>query len=346
MATRHDHGLLVAGAPGSPYTRKMLAVLRYRRMPYRYVMDTEIIGSLPPPRVRLLPTFYFPRPDGALEPMVDSTLIIRRLDAEQSQRPVAPACDALALLDALVEDYADEWLTKAMFHYRWTHEADIQKSVEILPIWFEPPMDDATRLAKGRAFADRQIGRLRYVGSNPVTAPAIEASFLRLIGILERHFARHPFVFGSRPAAADFALHGQLTQAAIFDPTPSALVMRHAPRVLAWTVAMEDQSGLESDDLFDVDRLPDTTLDLLREVGATHVPLLLANARALAESAPAFGTTIDAMPWEQPTFPYHGKCLDALRARHDALGPRERRRVATVLRPTGCLALFQDSATH
>lgn len=338
--------LLVAGAPGSPYTRKMLAVLRYRRIPYRYVIDTKTIESLPEPRVQLLPVFYFPRADGTLEPMIDSTAIIRRLDTEYGPRPVAPACKALSLLDALVEDYADEWLTKAMFHYRWTYEADIRKAVEILPVWFHGPMDDDVRLARGRAFAHRQIGRLRYVGSNPVTGVAIEAGFLRLIDILERHFAMHPFLFGSRPTAADFAVHGQLSQAALFDPTPHALVMRRAPRVLAWTIAMDDPSGLERDDLFHVEDLPGTTIELLHEVGATHARLLVANAKALAASQATFGTTIDGRPWNQATFPYHGKCLATLRAAHDALDPLDRRRVAAVLQPTGCSALFQETISH
>jgi hypothetical protein len=33
-----DDGVFrVAGAPGSPYTRKLLGLLRYRRIPYRYI---------------------------------------------------------------------------------------------------------------------------------------------------------------------------------------------------------------------------------------------------------------------------------------------------------------------
>jgi len=99
---------------------------------------------------------------------------------------------------------------------------------------------------------------------------------------LDRHIGNGPFLFGQRPAAADFGLYGQLTQLAAFDPTPSKLVARAAPRVLAWVQTVDDLSGLEpsEEDWIDRDAAPQTLRALLAEAGRTYVPALLANARA------------------------------------------------------------------
>src|SRR5271169_1066421 len=118
--------LCVVGAPGSPYSRKLRAVLRYRRIPYVWVQrGSREASGLPKPRVELLPQLILPAADGTLEALIDSTPLIRRLETLEPGRSVIPPDPALAFLDALLEDYADEWLTKAMFHYRWAYAADV-----------------------------------------------------------------------------------------------------------------------------------------------------------------------------------------------------------------------------
>ncbi|MEM1232096.1 MAG: glutathione S-transferase C-terminal domain-containing protein, partial [Pseudomonadota bacterium] len=232
------------GVPGSPYTRKMLAYLRYRRIPYELLLgdQSETLG-LPRPRVDLLPTFYLPDADGNLQAQVDSTPLIRRFEKEHNGRETLPADEVLGFLCDLIEDYADEWLTKAMFHYRWYFDADIDQAGSILPLWRDVGVAPEQH-AKLKAFvAERQISRLYVVGSNEITAPVIEASYRRFLEVMDTLLQRQPFVLGARPSAADFAIYAQLTQLAKFDPTPAALCLAQAPRVHAWTDLVDDLSG-------------------------------------------------------------------------------------------------------
>jgi glutathione S-transferase len=332
-----------SGAPGSPYTRKMLSLLRYRRIPYQLLHPgvAEARG-LPRPKVQLLPTFYLPGSSGALEAVTDSSPIIRRLEREHSGRSVIPSDPALAFIDLAVEDYADEWLTKPMFHYRWTAEADIKQASEVLAHWRGLSRPDAVIAEQSRAFAARQIGRLAVVGSTPATGPLIEASYARFIDLLNAHLREHPFLMGARPGACDFAVFGQLTQLAQFDPTPTALTLAMAPRVYAWVSLVEDLSGAEpadSDWLDDAKSLPQTLRAILKEVARVYMPVMLANAKAVAAGADKVEAVIDGKAWVQQPFPYQAKCLVWLREAFQALDPASRRDVEGILAEAGLIRL-------
>lgn len=335
--------IALSGAPGSPYTRKMLALLRYRRLPYR-LLPTEgpALAELPAPKVRLLPTFYLPGSDGVLQAVTDSTPIIRRLEAEHPGRSVIPTDPALRFLDELIEDYADEWLTKAMFHYRWAYDADIRQAGRQLPLWRNLGLSDETLSAAAAMISERQIGRLHVVGSNPVTAPVIEASYRRFLSAFEAHLTQQPYLLGDRPSACDFAVFGQLTQLTHFDPTPMAIALDIAPRVFAWVDLMEDRTGVEPADVdwLDPRAIPPTLAALLKEIGRVYPPVMLANAKALAEGAQAVETIVDGLAWAQPPFAYQGKCLGWLQASYRALPADARRTVDAALAGTGCEALF------
>ena len=334
----------LSGAPGSPYTRKMLAVLRYRRISYRFLPRSgAALAGLPRPKVQLLPTFYLPNAAGELEAVVDSTPIIRRLEAEHSGRSVIPTDPGLAFIDALIEDYADEWLTKAMFHYRWAYRDDIDKAAAILPCWSGYSVPDETLAGLAQAFSRRQIDRLYVVGSNPVTGPVIEASYARFLTAFEAHLAHQPFILGDRPAACDFAVFGQLTQLAQFDPTPMALTLKTAKRVFAWVSLMEDLSGLEpaEADWRPLDPLPETLLTLLAEIGRVYPPVMLANARAVLSGAAEVETEVEGQRWRQPPFPYQAKCVQWLREAHAALPMSARETVDAVLKSSGCASIVE-----
>jgi glutathione S-transferase len=337
--TRMDLPLILKGAPGSPYTRKMLAVLRYRRIPYALLMpNAPELNALPSPKVELLPTFYLKNATGTVEAITDSTPLIRRFEAAFEARPVRPADPVVALFDSLLEDYADEWLTKAMFHYRWHYAPDIAKSAAILPRWRGISVDEARAKELGDAFAKRQISRLAYVGSNATTAPVIEASYRRYLAALNEHLGAQPFLLGARPGAADFAAYGQLTQLALFDPTPAALTLETAPRVAAWVALVDDLSGHApaEDQWLARDALPPTLIELLREVGRTYVPVMLANARAVRAGSATVEAEVLGQAWRQNPFPYQAKCVTWLREEFAALRPDDGRATLAILAAGGC----------
>ncbi|MEO0344325.1 MAG: glutathione S-transferase family protein [Pseudomonadota bacterium] len=339
-----DSPIQVQGIHGSPYTRKMLAALRYRRLPYRFIInlpqnpDMPGNGSgrkeLPKPKVALLPTVYLPDTDGSMQAITDSTPILRCLEAEVADRSIIPNDPVIAFLNYILEDYADEWLTRCMFHYRWSHDADIKKAGQILPLYLRVDVPPQMHEGLVHMVTKRQTERLPVVGSNDTTARVIEASYVRFLQLMETHLQSHPFLFGGRPASADFALMGQLTCLTHFDPTPMRLCEEHAPRVYAWVERLEDLSGYEvgEDDWFNAnDPLPDSLLALLQEVSRTHMPQLLANGRAVLDGAEQFTTVIDGQEWTQPSFPYQLKCLKWIRDEYEALSEEDRDKASVVL---------------
>ena len=81
----------LVGGTASPYTQKMLALLRYRRIPYTISWgqpeDACAARGITPPKPAFMPTFFLEGPDG-LAAECDSTPIIRRLEATHQGRSV------------------------------------------------------------------------------------------------------------------------------------------------------------------------------------------------------------------------------------------------------------------
>ena len=338
--TQQTH-IEVMGAPGSPYTRKMLAVLRYRRIQHiTHWGGGRYTEERPAPKVILLPTLYFP---GALStPVTDTTPIIARLETEHSGRSVHPSNPVAQLLNALLEDYGDEWMTKCMFHYRWAFDADARHAGPQLVFWRAPSLgeDEANQLSD--YFTKRQIERLSFVGSNDTTRPIIEKSYTDFLGLLNDRIADSGYLLGQRPASCDFAVYGQLTQLGVVEPTSAEIVETNFPRVRAWIDRLEDLSGFEpqEDQWLDLEDLGNVLGDLLAEIGATYVPVILANAAALQRGEKQFACEVRGTPWTQNSFPYQGKCLKWLREEYASLSEGDRKAFDAIIADTGCEALF------
>lgn len=339
--------LTIIGNEGSPYSRKMRAVLRYRNIPHRWVVGQGPEYVAPPKvPVEMIPVLVWHDASGAMvESMVDSTPQIERLEREHSDRSLRHPDAALGFLDALIEDYADEWVSKLMFHYRWADADGVAWARGHLIRQINPHLADAAIEKMGSWFAQRQIGRLEVVGCGEATAPLMQAAYLRLLALLDALIRARPFLFGERPAAADFALCGQLAQLCLYDPGAARIAHARAPRVVAWTQRLEDLSGWTVRDSQWLDRtaaLP-ALQPLLDEMGATYVPYLLANAAAKQAGQAVVACEIQGTRWQQKPVSYQLKCLNWLRQHFAGLSAEDQRWLRQALASSGVDALLADA---
>ena len=323
----------LVGSNGSPYSIKLRAILRYRRLPFVWELRTERnraeFADLRPP---VIPILQYPE-DGSFH--VDTTPIAEDLEARHpDRRSILPDDPAHAFFSYLIEDMADEWLTKPMFHYRWAYDADIRYAGLWIADDFYPDRTGEARESTARDFAKRQIERMPLVGCTPENAPVIEESYRRVLAALEPHVGAYRFLFGTRPALADFGLFGQLKTLAT-DPTPLAIMRADAQRTESWVRQLDDASGIEGDWLGADDPLPRAVSELLRLCGEVYLPFLAANAAAAAKREDEFEVELLGRPFRQAAFRYQVKCLAELRRRLEGLDEDVRAQVRRTLEDAG-----------
>lgn len=319
----------------SPYSVKVRSYFRFKNIPHEWIVrnasnEAEFQRYARLPLIPLVVT-----PSG--EVLQDSTPLIERLEGQFPEPSIIPPDPRLAFLAALIEEYADEWVNKPMFHYRWFYEADANSAAERLAASIMPEADRATAVAMIR---DRMIPRLSFVGSSPLTRPVIEDSYRRLLGLLEEHLRRRPYLFGGRPTLADFGLFGQLYECWT-DPTPGAILRAQAPLVVSWIERMQFPN-------VEGDWEPFTALEptlsplLQEEIATTFLPWTLANERALELGEREFAVELRGQRFAQAPQKYHAKSLAALRKRFAALPPLPD--LEQLLERTGCLAALRPAA--
>ncbi|MEC9392491.1 MAG: glutathione S-transferase [Pseudomonadota bacterium] len=335
----NNNKTIVIGVPASPYTRKMLALLRYRRIPYKIIWGNtkEILDEmgLAAPKPLLLPVFIFPNEKEAI---CDSTPIIRQLETQFGDRNVIPEDKALAFINSILEDFGDEWVTKFMFHYRWHFKEDINNAGNILPLLSAVNLDDESHETFKNYISELQVSRLWVVGSNDKTAQIIEESYKRLLVLLEDHFKNSRYLLGSRPSSSDFSFYGQMTQLIGFDPTSRALALEVSPRSVAWVDIIEDLSGLsvKSNDWFSLEDAPNSLHAIFEEIGKGYVPAMVENSKALSEGLNSWKVNIKGAEWEQKVFPYQAKCLQWIKDEFNSMEVKDKKRIENFLANTGC----------
>lgn len=318
-----DQHYRVAGSLGSPYSMKMRAVFRYRRLPHIFQLrDDAVTSETAGVRPQIVPMVRFPD-TGAWH--VDSTPMALTLEERHpGTRSILPDDEVHRFVACLLEDFADEWLTKCMFHYRWYYAPDR----EYASAWVAADRldgvthDRSARAAWARDFNDRQVSRMALVGCTEANRPVIESTYLRVLDALEPHVAFRCYLFGSRPSLADFGLYGQLKTLSD-DPTGQSVMRDRAPTVTHWLRQVDDLSGLDGEwgePLPSVRALMDIVTD-------RYLPFLVANERAVERREDEVRLEFDQGRYAQAPFRYQVKCLGRLRKLFAALSPDARARL-------------------
>ena len=327
---------IIIGSDESPYSVKVRAYYRYKGIAHAWRGRGEAQELFAKhARLPLVPLVVMAE-DRAMQ---DSTPIIEAMEEAHPEPGIHPPGTALRFLSALLEEFADEWGNKWMFHMRWAREVDqVQVSERFARgnLRHGGQMDEGRVRELARNIRERMVPRVWFVGANDVTAPQIEQSLADTLAMLETHLAARPYVFGGRPALADFGLWGQIYECSR-DPTAGALVAK-APNVVAWIKRMENAEALG--DFEDWTALAPTLLPLLRDqVAGMFLPWSVANAAAIAAGEDEFDVTLKGKRWTQKPQKYHARSLAALKAKYAACAGDAA--LDAVLAESGCKAHLQ-----
>lgn len=225
------------GAETSAYSTKMRAYLRYKGVAFDWLprnQDTEAeLASFS--RFPTLPVLV----TASGFAVHDTTPMMEAFEADSPEPSALPADPALAFLAYVLEEYADTWLAKAAYHYRWTRKKDQRLAAQrVIEDYYTqgPPAD---RKGAEDAAIVRMLDQMRVMQLEGELGAAVEKSFKRFVKLLDDHLRKHLCIFGGRPSIADFAIAGQLTQM-MKDPTPAKIIEKDGEFVVKWCEFLAD----------------------------------------------------------------------------------------------------------
>src|SRR5579885_3330678 len=206
----------------SPYSDKIRMYLALKRLPVVEVRENlrnrEQVLRARTGRT-MVPVVITPD-DRALK---DSTAIVRALEAERPEPPLLSADAGRRGFDALVEDYADEWIVRAMLAPRWLHPADAEQERIVIDADMTCGAFGVDMATAKELFPRGITATLPAMGATPEALDFLLDDVRGLCGDLDGLFGAHRFLGGAEPSVGDLALYGQLNQIRR-DPTGAGIV--------------------------------------------------------------------------------------------------------------------------
>lgn len=330
----------ILGGPGSPYSLKLRAALRCRRIAHNWVVPPGYLGEggeLKAAGKQMIPVMQLP--DGRY--WADTTPMILALEERHpGERSLLPDDPGDRFLSLLIEDFADEWLVQPLFDFRWDAEVDQAFCARRQMAGWIGAMPAAEFDTIIERFRTRQTGVLARLGDREVNRPLLRSTYRDVLAAIEAQLEVSRFLFGGRPSIGDIGLFGQLSQYAI-DPTASAIMRRDAVRTFQWVQDLDDASGIEG-----AWRDPATPLGpgverLLVLIGEVFLPFMAANAAAIAAGDTAVSISLRGLPLAVRANAYRSNCLGWLKLSLAEALAAGADRLEAILRRHGCWDVLQ-----
>jgi len=327
------------GMTMSPYSMKMRAYLRYRRIPFHWVADmrAETVARTKV-ETYMVPVLGFP--NGQFKN--DSTFLINELEELHEGRHVDPDDEADRFLAYLIEDFADEFLMFPFFARRWDgKERQATHSSWIIYEVLQGQTASPQYVAATGAWAERQTSLVgKICGNTDEMQALIEDGLQAFLALMEKNVADGMFLFGTRPSRADFGIYGQLSQLVI-DNGSSEMMRSVAGLTTRWCFSMDDLSANEGawkPIASDREALAASAIPgILRLSSTYHLPLLAANDEARARGEKEISIEINGAPFARRALRARDQCLPDLQRRFKGLSLEALDVLTPLLAETGCL---------
>jgi hypothetical protein len=225
-------------------------------------------------------------------------------------------------LDAALEDFADEWLYRPAVGSRWHFpENHAVGGVELardatheLPL----PADQAYAIVRQHVTATTAPFGVSAENAQAWMDESLRP-WQRAAGAL---LARRPYLFGERPALADFGFFGGCAAHFANDPLCRRWLDADAPALVKHTQRLLEPGAQGFGDWAKPDDAPDELIALLAELGRHYLPWVSRAVRDGAAHLPLARTDVAATP------PLPGNRSDPADAHNKVQAPRQERAAA------------------
>lgn len=270
------------GTPFSAATVKARLSLRWANLPMTEKPATvDVVQSYIKPRLKTIATPLIVSSDQ--KAFTDTRLLFDALNRDHPARSVLPDTPAQRFASDLLEAWSDARFGREAEYVFWVCEAEAAETRLAKFLMADSPAPQAERRAR------LVVGQIRKqfsrLGLDETAEQGVKARLVATLARLDKALGESAFLFGDRPALAEFSLAGALQ---VLSATRAGSGMLDSfPRLALWRMRLSGAEGLAQGAHRKASSCPSAFMQLMRHVAQDFVPGALESAAAVADWAEA-----------------------------------------------------------